>query len=76
MEGSLEEVKKNHSDRLGLQSNAFALSCSMALSSAQYRLGLSFSCHVGRDEHYIQCATLSVTYTPAITDIYIFFFIV
>ena len=51
---------------LGLQSNAFALSCSMALSSAQDRFGFTFlSSHDGRSGSIIQCMTFGMIYTPA-----------
>ena len=39
LEGSMEYVKRIAQDMLDLQSNAFALPCSVALSSAQDRLG-------------------------------------
>ena len=48
------EYVKIAQDRLGLQSKAFGLPCSMVFSSAQDRLGLAFfSCHVGRDGCFI-----------------------
>ena len=52
-----------------MQSNTFALSCSMAPSSAQDRFGLTFfSYHDGTARSFIQCVTFGIIYAPAIMD--------
>ena len=55
-------------DRLDLQSNAIALPCFMALSSAQNRFCLDFSWYAGGDGHFILSVTLGATYIPDIID--------
>ena len=67
-------VEKIVQVRRGMQSNAFALACSMAFSSAQDRSAvwlsllttdLAFSWYVGSNGCFI-CGALGVTNTPTI----------
>ena len=60
--------------RPGLQSNPLVLPCSMALSSSEEKLGLISSCCAHSDWNFIECTTLSATYTPAIVVFFVLFF--